>query len=144
MQKLVLTLMVVIMLIAVPACSGRAQDWNGTFYNYLEEDHILVIAFEHYDSSDYLNGSEIEMWTGNGISQSSVSIGAELTKKNTADSNRGYRYTLKGDTLTVKYVDDDEVFGTDFSGTYVRGASIEETFDTGGDEQEAIRTNHKE
>ena len=129
MKKTILALLAVIVLISVSSCSGGAQDWNGTFYNYLDENHILVITFEQSDSDDYLIGSETELWTGNGISRSRVSIGAELTKKNMAESNRGYRYTLKGDTLTVKYVDDDEIFGTDFSGIYTRGASIEETFD---------------
>ena len=136
MKKTILTLMTVLVLITVSACSGGVQDWNGTFYNYLDENHILIITFEQSDSDDYLIGSEIEMWTDNGTSQSRVSIGAELTKKNMAESNRGYRYTLKGDTLTIKYVDDNEVFGTDFSGIYSRGGSIEETFYLDDDDSE--------
>jgi hypothetical protein len=68
------------------------------------------------------------MLTFTGFSRSSVGVSAWIEKGNVAEDNRDHRYTPKGDTLTVKYVDDDEVFGTDFSDTY-RGASIEGTFD---------------
>lgn len=135
MKKILLALMVALLLIVVTSCAGGEEEWNGTFYNYLEDDHVLAITFEREGSSEGIYGSTAEIMTDNGIAKVEVSVSAELTKKNTAEDNRGYRYVLKGDTLTVKYVDDDEVFGTDFSGTYTRSASIEETFDLDDDDE---------
>lgn len=129
MKKTLLALAVTLLLSVTTACSGGEVEWSGTFYNYLKDDHALVLTFEHDGSGEGFYGAATEIMTDNGISKTEVSLNAEITKKNIAEDGRGYRYTLKGDTLTVQYVDDDENIGTDFSGTYKRGAPIEETFD---------------
>jgi hypothetical protein len=135
-KLILLALAAALLLVTLAACSGGEQDWNGTFYNYLDENHILAYTFERDGEGEYLDGREIEITTDNGFSRISVGMSAWIEKGNVAeDDDRGYRYTLKGDVLTVKYMDDDEVFGTDFSGTYTRGASIEETFDLADDNE---------
>ncbi|HWQ75798.1 MAG TPA: hypothetical protein VN441_10815 [Syntrophomonas sp.] len=129
MKKMVLALTIVFLLFSVAACSGGEQDWNGTFYHYLDDNHVLAFTLARDGASEDIYGSKMEITTDNGFSRSSVGVSAWLTSKNTAEDNSGYRYTLKGDTLTVKYVDDGEDSGADFSGAYTRGASVEETFD---------------
>jgi hypothetical protein len=134
-KLILLALAGAILLFTLAAGAGGEPNWNGTFYNYLEENHILAFTFERDGEDESLVGREIVIKTNNGFSRSSVSVNAWIEKGNVAKDNRGYRYTLTDNVLTVKYVDDDEVFGTDFSGTYTRGASIEETFDLADDNE---------
>lgn len=132
MKKIMLALTSVLLLVLFAACSGGEQDWNGTFYQYLDEDHVLAFTFERDDASEEIQVSKAEITTDNGVSMSSVLMSAQLINENTAEDSNEYRFTLKGDTLTVKWEYTGQAegdFGTDFSGTYTRGASVEETFD---------------
>jgi hypothetical protein len=134
MKKILLVLVAALLPVTLAACSGGEQDWNGTFYNYLDDNHILAYTFERDGEDEYLDGTETEIMTDNGFSRSSIGMGAWIENGNVAEDDRGYRYTLKDDVLTVAYMDG-EALGTDFSGTYTRGASIEETFDLADDDE---------
>lgn len=139
MKKMMLALTAVLLLILAAACSGGGQDWNGTFYQYLDDHHVLAFTFERDGASEDIQVSKVEITTGNGVSISSVYMSAGLINKNTAEDNGGYRFTLKGDTLSVKWEYAGQVggdFGTNFSGAYTRGASVEETFDLDAADQD--------
>ncbi|MDR1531295.1 MAG: hypothetical protein LBS62_03780 [Clostridiales bacterium] len=63
MKKIILALTAVLMLVTITACSGGEQDWSGTLYNYLDENHVLAFTFERDSSSEALYGSEVEITT---------------------------------------------------------------------------------
>lgn len=129
MKKRMLALTAALLFVAMTACSGGEQAWNGTFYHKLDDQHVLAFTFERDGTSEDIFGSRMEITTDSGFSRSAAGISIWLTNQNTAEDNSGYRYTLKDDTLTVKHTGNNEIFGIDFSGTYTRGASVEETFD---------------
>lgn len=138
MKKIIFALATTVLLLVAAACSGADAEWDGTFYNYLDDSHALVLTIEYDQAGQGFYGTATEIMTDNGITRIDVSLSAGLTKANVAEDGRGYRYTLNGDTLTVKYIDDDENIGTDFSGRYTRGVSIEEEFGLEAEDDDAL------
>jgi len=136
MKKILLMIWMTMLFLVVTACAGKEGEWNGVFYNYIEDDHIQVLTIEREGSDDYvrIKTQTITIDSNGGFASFSSTGAASIIKTNVVEEGDFYRYTLKGDTITVKaLVKEDELMGVDYSGTYIRGASVEETF-IGGDE----------
>lgn len=135
--KKTIMLTVILLSLLLTACSNEEQNWNGTFYQDLNNGHILAFTLEQ-EGEDIRIGIK-DIATDNGLSISSVYIYAELVNKNTAKDDNKNSFTLKGDTLTANCENVGEIgteFRTNFSGTYIRGESVEERFeldDSGGE-----------
>lgn len=117
--------------LSLAACGqSEPPDWDGSFYMNVGEDHDLIFSF--YTEGDEGGVLQVDRTDADLYGSASVSAQAWIDEKNPGVAEDDYfRYTLKGDELTVKSIDGED-FTLEFEGSYTRGEALSE-IDYGGD-----------
>ena len=130
LKALVVSLAAVLCLLSLASCGQRAQNWDGTFYQYLDETHFYAFEITVYGASEPGDSIDIkrmdcEVREDGEYGTASAGWGAYLKKADVTDDDM-YRYKLKGDTLTVTLIDQDlkDTYAELFEGTYTRGGPM--------------------
>lgn len=115
------------------ACGGGEANWDGAFYMEVDENNSVAFDITK-DSEDYISFTRLNINTyGGGTATTSVTGGAELTNGSTAKSAE-FKFTLSGDTLTVKALSEDEYY-TQYEGRYTRGEPLQADDEMNDDEE---------
>lgn len=117
--------------LSLAAC-GQSEPpvWDGSFYMNVGEDHDLIFSF--YTEGDEGGVLQVDRTDADLYGSASVSAQAWIDEKNPGVAEDDYfRYTLKGDELTVKSIDGED-FTLEFEGSYTRGEALSE-IDYGSD-----------
>lgn len=117
--------------LSLAACGqSEPPDWDGSFYMNVGEDHDLIFSF--YTEGDEGGVLQVDRTDADLYGSASVSAQAWIDEKNPGVAEDDYfRYTLKGDELTVKSIDGED-FTLEFEGSYTRGEALSE-IDYGSD-----------